>query len=209
MAAGGESQVCGGGVQGAHGARAPFTRRQRERRPSISSDEQHPAKAACLLSAAVRYVREPAGLASPPPPPPPTTTTTTFSRALLLRGFKAPGGPLCGLVRSLAPWSMAVSRGDVVYQKGQSDDSDIWDGTALIKAYDKAVTSFKTALKNGTATCESPKTCGETKSVNKRAKTRRRHKRSSVSPSDKVNILKQKITGALDVAVTFICKCDL
>ncbi|XP_075919590.1 uncharacterized protein LOC142922648 isoform X2 [Petromyzon marinus] len=37
-----------------------------------------------------------------------------------------------------------------------SDDSDIWDDAALIKAYDKAVTSFKTALKNGTATCESP-----------------------------------------------------
>uniref|UniRef100_A0A4W3HRM6 Survival of motor neuron 1, telomeric n=1 Tax=Callorhinchus milii TaxID=7868 RepID=A0A4W3HRM6_CALMI len=31
----------------------------------------------------------------------------------------------------------------------QSDDSDIWDDTALIKAYDKAVTSFKNALKNG------------------------------------------------------------
>uniref|UniRef100_A0A3Q0RGH9 Survival of motor neuron 1, telomeric n=1 Tax=Amphilophus citrinellus TaxID=61819 RepID=A0A3Q0RGH9_AMPCI len=28
-----------------------------------------------------------------------------------------------------------------------SDDSDIWDDTALIKAYDKAVASFKTALK--------------------------------------------------------------
>nr|XP_032829607.1 LOW QUALITY PROTEIN: survival motor neuron protein-like [Petromyzon marinus] len=68
---------------------------------------------------------------------------------------------------------MAVSRGDVVYQKGQSDDSDIWDDTALIKAYDKAVTCFKTALKNSTATCESPKTYGETKSVNKRAKTRK------------------------------------
>uniref|UniRef100_A0A8C5KN58 Survival motor neuron protein n=1 Tax=Jaculus jaculus TaxID=51337 RepID=A0A8C5KN58_JACJA len=26
---------------------------------------------------------------------------------------------------------------------GQSDDSDIWDDTALIKAYDKAVASFK------------------------------------------------------------------
>lgn len=25
----------------------------------------------------------------------------------------------------------------------QSDDSDIWDDTALIKAYDKAVASFK------------------------------------------------------------------
>ncbi|XP_003461660.1 survival motor neuron protein isoform X1 [Cavia porcellus] len=32
---------------------------------------------------------------------------------------------------------------------GQSDDSDIWDDTALIKAYDKAVASFKYALKNG------------------------------------------------------------
>ncbi|XP_013365040.1 PREDICTED: survival motor neuron protein isoform X2 [Chinchilla lanigera] len=32
---------------------------------------------------------------------------------------------------------------------GQSDDSDIWDDTALIKAYDKAVASFKHALKNG------------------------------------------------------------
>ncbi|TKS78906.1 Survival motor neuron protein 1 [Collichthys lucidus] len=31
---------------------------------------------------------------------------------------------------------------------GQSDDSDIWDDTALIKAYDKAVASFKTALKS-------------------------------------------------------------
>uniref|UniRef100_A0A3B3SHI2 Survival of motor neuron 1, telomeric n=1 Tax=Paramormyrops kingsleyae TaxID=1676925 RepID=A0A3B3SHI2_9TELE len=34
------------------------------------------------------------------------------------------------------------TRGD-----GQSDDSDIWDDTALIKAYDKAVASFKNALK--------------------------------------------------------------
>ncbi|XP_078420323.1 survival motor neuron protein 1 isoform X2 [Cetorhinus maximus] len=35
--------------------------------------------------------------------------------------------------------------GDVVFRRGcgQSDDSDIWDDTALIKAYDKAVTSFK------------------------------------------------------------------
>lgn len=28
----------------------------------------------------------------------------------------------------------------------QSDDSDIWDDTALIKAYDKAVASFKVKL---------------------------------------------------------------
>ncbi|XP_062460359.1 survival motor neuron protein isoform X1 [Pezoporus occidentalis] len=32
---------------------------------------------------------------------------------------------------------------------GQSDDSDVWDDAALIKAYDKAVVSFKNALKNG------------------------------------------------------------
>ncbi|KAM6363225.1 survival motor neuron protein-like isoform 2-T5 [Pluvialis apricaria] len=32
---------------------------------------------------------------------------------------------------------------------GQSDDSDVWDDTALIKAYDRAVASFKNALKNG------------------------------------------------------------
>lgn len=120
-------------------------------------------------------------MASPPPPPTTTTTTTLPCEVSKLCGDLCAGS----LARSLAPSFMAVSRGDVVYQKGQSDDSDIWDDTALIKAYDKAVTSFKTALKNGTATCESPKICGETKSVNKRAKTRRRHKRNSVSPSDK------------------------
>ncbi|KAG7268306.1 hypothetical protein CRUP_038321, partial [Coryphaenoides rupestris] len=38
---------------------------------------------------------------------------------------------------------------DVLFVRGggQSDESDIWDDTALIKAYDKAVDSFKTALK--------------------------------------------------------------
>lgn len=30
-----------------------------------------------------------------------------------------------------------------VLYASQSDDSDIWDDTALIKAYDKAVASFK------------------------------------------------------------------
>ncbi|KAE8635957.1 hypothetical protein XENTR_v10002795 [Xenopus tropicalis] len=35
--------------------------------------------------------------------------------------------------------------GEVLFRRGagQSDDSDIWDDTALIKAYDKAVSSFK------------------------------------------------------------------
>ncbi|KAG8598502.1 hypothetical protein GDO81_002635 [Engystomops pustulosus] len=41
--------------------------------------------------------------------------------------------------------------GELLFRRGagQSDDSDIWDDTALIKAYDKAVSSFKRALKNG------------------------------------------------------------
>ncbi|XP_073480501.1 survival motor neuron protein isoform X1 [Aquarana catesbeiana] len=40
---------------------------------------------------------------------------------------------------------------EVLFRRGagQSEDSDIWDDTALIKAYDKAVSSFKKALKNG------------------------------------------------------------
>ncbi|XP_061529469.1 survival motor neuron protein 1 [Phycodurus eques] len=44
---------------------------------------------------------------------------------------------------------MANGCKDVLFTRGtgQSDDSDIWDDTALIKAYDKAVASFKNALK--------------------------------------------------------------
>ncbi|XP_060893968.1 survival motor neuron protein 1 [Labrus mixtus] len=44
---------------------------------------------------------------------------------------------------------MANGCKDVLFARGtgQSDDSDIWDDTALVKAYDKAVASFKTALK--------------------------------------------------------------
>ncbi|KAF3695925.1 Survival motor neuron protein 1 [Channa argus] len=44
---------------------------------------------------------------------------------------------------------MANGCKEVLFNRGagQSDDSDIWDDTALIKAYDKAVASFKTALK--------------------------------------------------------------
>uniref|UniRef100_A0A8C2LVZ2 Survival Motor Neuron Gemin2-binding domain-containing protein n=1 Tax=Cricetulus griseus TaxID=10029 RepID=A0A8C2LVZ2_CRIGR len=54
---------------------------------------------------------------------------------------------------------MALRSGGVVSEQedsvlfrhgtGQSDDSDIWDDTALIKAYNKAEASFKYALKNG------------------------------------------------------------
>ncbi|KAJ8006183.1 hypothetical protein DPEC_G00125590 [Dallia pectoralis] len=44
---------------------------------------------------------------------------------------------------------MANGCKDVLFARGsgQSDDSDIWDDTALIKAYDKAVASFKMALR--------------------------------------------------------------
>ncbi|XP_008335026.1 survival motor neuron protein 1 isoform X1 [Cynoglossus semilaevis] len=44
---------------------------------------------------------------------------------------------------------MANDYNNALFTRGanQSDDSDIWDDTALIKAYDKAVASFKTALK--------------------------------------------------------------
>lgn len=51
---------------------------------------------------------------------------------------------------------MANGCKDVLFTRGtgQSDDSDIWDDTALIKAYDKAVASFKTALKGDKSEAE-------------------------------------------------------
>ncbi|XP_070926123.1 survival motor neuron protein-like [Macaca nemestrina] len=63
---------------------------------------------------------------------------------------------------------------------GQSDDSDIWDDTALIKAYDKAVASFKHALKNGDI-CE---TSGKPKTTPKRkpAKKNKRQKKNTAAP---------------------------
>ncbi|XP_017383079.1 survival motor neuron protein isoform X1 [Cebus imitator] len=63
---------------------------------------------------------------------------------------------------------------------GQSDDSDIWDDTALIKAYDKAVASFKHALKNGDI-CE---TSGKPKSTPKRkpAKKNKSQKKNTAVP---------------------------
>uniref|UniRef100_A0A8C4WY96 Survival Motor Neuron Gemin2-binding domain-containing protein n=1 Tax=Eptatretus burgeri TaxID=7764 RepID=A0A8C4WY96_EPTBU len=48
---------------------------------------------------------------------------------------------------------MSTGHNRVVYQKGQNDD-DIWDDTALIKAYDKALASFKNALKADGGTSE-------------------------------------------------------
>ncbi|KAM8960110.1 survival motor neuron protein [Pelodytes ibericus] len=64
----------------------------------------------------------------------------------------------------------------VLFRRGacQSDDSDIWDDTALIKAYDKAVTSFKKALKNGDCTMAPP-------TPEKNARTKRKNNKKSKS----------------------------
>nr|XP_034956018.1 survival of motor neuron protein-like [Zootoca vivipara] len=65
---------------------------------------------------------------------------------------------------------------------GQSDDSDIWDDTALIKAYDKAVASFKNALKNGDCSEPLDKTeqnAGTKRKNNKKNKSR---KKSNAGP---------------------------
>uniref|UniRef100_A0A8D0BAP1 Tudor domain-containing protein n=1 Tax=Salvator merianae TaxID=96440 RepID=A0A8D0BAP1_SALMN len=61
---------------------------------------------------------------------------------------------------------------------GQSDDSDIWDDTALIKAYDKAVASFKNALKNGDSSEPMDKmeqNPGAKRKNNKKNKSRRKN----------------------------------
>ncbi|NXB42432.1 SMN protein, partial [Leucopsar rothschildi] len=65
---------------------------------------------------------------------------------------------------------------------GQSDDSDIWDDTALIKAYDKAVASFKNALKNGE--CSEPSEKQEQRLVIKRKnhKKNRNRNKSNTAP---------------------------
>ncbi|XP_027835823.1 survival motor neuron protein isoform X2 [Ovis aries] len=63
---------------------------------------------------------------------------------------------------------------------GESDDSDVWDDTALIKAYDKAVASFKHALKNGDISEASEKPKGTPK--RKSAKNKSQRKNTS-SPS--------------------------
>ncbi|NXG54917.1 SMN protein, partial [Hemiprocne comata] len=65
----------------------------------------------------------------------------------------------------------------------QSDDSDVWDDTALIKAYDKAVVSFKNALKNEECSVPSDKQQQqhlEMKRKNNRKTTNR--KKSSTVP---------------------------
>ncbi|NP_001187802.1 survival motor neuron protein 1 [Ictalurus punctatus] len=83
---------------------------------------------------------------------------------------------------------MANGTSEVVFCRGtgQSDDSDIWDDTALIKAYDKAVASFKNALKGEDAmaphTKEKP---GNKRKNNKKSKSR---KKSNTSPEGEWNV---------------------
>uniref|UniRef100_F6TME2 Tudor domain-containing protein n=1 Tax=Equus caballus TaxID=9796 RepID=F6TME2_HORSE len=64
--------------------------------------------------------------------------------------------------------------------EGLSDDSDIWDDTALIKAYDKAVASFKHALKNGDISEASDKPKGTPK--RKPAKKNKNQKKNPTTP---------------------------
>ncbi|XP_030636317.1 survival motor neuron protein 1 [Chanos chanos] len=77
---------------------------------------------------------------------------------------------------------MANGCEEVIFTRGtgQSDDSDIWDDTALIKAYDKAVASFKKSLK-GEDDVETHKKDkpGKKRKNNKKNKGR---KRSNTSP---------------------------
>ncbi|KAM9331402.1 survival motor neuron protein-like [Gastrophryne carolinensis] len=74
--------------------------------------------------------------------------------------------------------------GELLFRRGagQSDDSDIWDDTALIKAYDKAVSSFKKALKNGDCTISpmSPEKHPNTKRKN--SKKNKSRKKSNAKP---------------------------
>ncbi|KAI9527776.1 SMN protein Smn1 [Dissostichus eleginoides] len=72
---------------------------------------------------------------------------------------------------------MANGYKDTLFSRGggQSDDSDIWDDTALIKAYDKAVTSFKTALKGDEEPEASKKNLpGKKRKNNKKNQSRKR-----------------------------------
>ncbi|XP_068560311.1 survival motor neuron protein 1 [Cebidichthys violaceus] len=72
---------------------------------------------------------------------------------------------------------MANGCKDVLFSRGagQSDDSDIWDDTALIKAYDKAVASFKTALKGEDEPEASKKSLpGKKRKNNKKNQSRKR-----------------------------------
>ncbi|XP_051543921.1 survival motor neuron protein 1 isoform X1 [Myxocyprinus asiaticus] len=72
---------------------------------------------------------------------------------------------------------MANGAEDVIFCRGtgHSDDSDIWDDTALIKAYDKAVVSFKNALKGENDVTPNKKDKpGKKRKNNKKSKSRKK-----------------------------------
>ncbi|KAM7018412.1 LOW QUALITY PROTEIN: survival motor neuron protein 1 [Tautogolabrus adspersus] len=80
---------------------------------------------------------------------------------------------------------MANGCKDVLFARGtgQSDDSDIWDDTALVKAYDKAVASFKTALKGG----DEPQASKKNQPAKKRKNNKKNQSRKRTNaPPDKV-----------------------
>ncbi|NWH74937.1 SMN protein, partial [Piaya cayana] len=64
----------------------------------------------------------------------------------------------------------------------QSDDSDVWDDTALIKAYDKAVASFKNALRNGESSEPSDKQEQRLRMKRRNNKKNRNRKKSNAMP---------------------------
>ncbi|XP_028314101.1 survival motor neuron protein 1 [Gouania willdenowi] len=80
---------------------------------------------------------------------------------------------------------MANGCKEVLFTRGtaQSDDSDIWDDTALIKAYDKAVASFKTALKEE----DTPQASKKTSQPGKKRKNKKKNqsRKRSNAPPDK------------------------
>ncbi|KAM4709844.1 survival motor neuron protein-like [Discoglossus pictus] len=76
---------------------------------------------------------------------------------------------------------------EVLFRRGagQSDDSDIWDDTALIKAYDKAVSSFKKALKNGDCAVETEAPEKNARTKRKNNKKNKSRKKSNTAPVKK------------------------
>uniref|UniRef100_A0A9L0KCY5 Tudor domain-containing protein n=1 Tax=Equus asinus TaxID=9793 RepID=A0A9L0KCY5_EQUAS len=97
------------------------------------------------------------------------------------RRFPHVGGPAASVFPSAA-WAPCGLRAEALPQLGRplSDDSDIWDDTALIKAYDKAVASFKHALKNGDISEASDKPKGTPK--RKPAKKNKNQKKNPTTP---------------------------
>ncbi|KAJ6669849.1 hypothetical protein lerEdw1_000398 [Lerista edwardsae] len=76
---------------------------------------------------------------------------------------------------------------------GQSDDSDIWDDTALIKAYDKAVASFKNALKNGD--CSQPLEKSHQNAGTKRKNNKKNKGRKKSNATSQKEVLLKELYG--------------